>query len=262
MSIIKNLVVASVLAITAQSAAAQQFNSGIPAGWTGVGNYGTLGADGDVTLAPGGGSSYGYVSSDGGVSGVSPFGFGGETDGSLLRSSVFSASANDALNFSFNYVTSDGSTSFADYAWARLLKADMTQVAILFTARTHPTLDIVPGFDMPTPDATLNPASVTINAGTNWSALGGDSGSCFSTGCGNSGWVSASYTIASAGNYMLEFGVTDWSDEAFSSGLAFDGITVAGNPITPVPEPEIYAMLGIGLGLMGWVGRRRKLQTA
>jgi hypothetical protein len=30
----------------------------------------------------------------------------------------------------------------------------------------------------------------------------------------------------------------------------------------PIPEPEIYAMLGIGLGLMGWVGRRKKLQAA
>jgi hypothetical protein len=262
MSIIKKLIVVSVLVISAQSAAAQQFNSGIPAGWTGVGTYGTLGADGVVTLAPGGGSSYGYVSSYNGVGGVSPFGLGSETDGSLLRSSVFSANANDALNFSFNYVTSDGSTSFADYAWARLLKSDMTQVAILFTARTHPTLNIVPGFGMPAPDATLIPATVTINAGKNWSALGGDSGLCFSGGCGNSGWVSASYNIASAGNYMLEFGVTDWADNAYSSGLAFDGITVAGNPITPVPEPEIYAMMGIGLGLMGWVGRRRKLQTA
>lgn len=28
----------------------------------------------------------------------------------------------------------------------------------------------------------------------------------------------------------------------------------------PVPEPEIYAMLGIGLGLLGWVGRRKKLE--
>ena len=28
--------------------------------------------------------------------------------------------------------------------------------------------------------------------------------------------------------------------------------------MTPVPEPEIYAMLGAGLGLMGWVGRRWK----
>ena len=31
---------------------------------------------------------------------------------------------------------------------------------------------------------------------------------------------------------------------------------------TPIPEPEIYAMLGLGLGLMGWVGRRRKQQGA
>ncbi len=30
----------------------------------------------------------------------------------------------------------------------------------------------------------------------------------------------------------------------------------------PVPEPEIYAMLGVGLGLLGWVGRRKKLQAA
>jgi hypothetical protein len=28
--------------------------------------------------------------------------------------------------------------------------------------------------------------------------------------------------------------------------------------ITPVPEPEIYAMMGLGLGLMGFVARRRK----
>lgn len=31
---------------------------------------------------------------------------------------------------------------------------------------------------------------------------------------------------------------------------------------TPVPEPEIYAMMGLGLGLMGWVGRRRRQQRA
>ncbi len=31
---------------------------------------------------------------------------------------------------------------------------------------------------------------------------------------------------------------------------------------TPVPEPEIYAMLGLGLGLMGFVARRRKQQGA
>lgn len=32
--------------------------------------------------------------------------------------------------------------------------------------------------------------------------------------------------------------------------------------LTPVPEPEIYAMMGLGLGLMGFVARRRKQQAA
>jgi len=30
---------------------------------------------------------------------------------------------------------------------------------------------------------------------------------------------------------------------------------------TPVPEPEIYAMMAAGLGIMGWIGRRRKQQV-
>ena len=28
--------------------------------------------------------------------------------------------------------------------------------------------------------------------------------------------------------------------------------------VSPVPEPEIYAMMGVGLGLLGWVARRKK----
>lgn len=30
----------------------------------------------------------------------------------------------------------------------------------------------------------------------------------------------------------------------------------------PIPEPEIYAMMGIGIGVMGWVARRRKRAQA
>ena len=37
--------------------------------------------------------------------------------------------------------------------------------------------------------------------------------------------------MADAGNYILEFGVVDWSDQGYDSGLAFDGITVGGKPI-------------------------------
>jgi hypothetical protein len=39
------------------------------------------------------------------------------------------------------------------------------------------------------------------------------------------------------------------------NGVTFSAITA------PVPEPEIYATLGIGLGLLGWVGRRKKLKA-
>jgi hypothetical protein len=35
------------------------------------------------------------------------------------------------------------------------------------------------------------------------------------------------------------------------------------SPFTvPIPEPETYAMLLAGLGLLGWVGRRRKQKAA
>ena len=39
-------------------------------------------------------------------------------------------------------------------------------------------------------------------------------------------------------------------------------MTFTATPTAAVPEPEVYAMLSVGLGLMGWVGRRRKLKAA
>jgi len=50
--------------------------------------------------------------------------------------------------------------------------------------------------------------------------------------------------------------------------VAYDSIDASGNSnwnfmnsASPVPEPEVYSMLGLGLGLMGWAGRRRKPQA-
>jgi len=48
-------------------------------------------------------------------------------------------------------------------------------------------------------------------------------------------------------------------------GLHVQAIGEAGGSesfVTVIPEPEIYAMMGVGLGLMGWVARRRKQQAA
>ncbi len=44
----------------------------------------------------------------------------------------------------------------------------------------------------------------------------------------------------------------------FTQGSATFQLTT----VAAVPEPEIYAMMGLGLGLMGWVSRRRKQQAA
>ena len=41
------------------------------------------------------------------------------------------------------------------------------------------------------------------------------------------------------------------------SALHSGPIVVASVNVAPVPEPEIYAMMGLGLGLLGWIGRRK-----
>lgn len=243
-------------------ALADLFDEGIPAGWTTVGNAGTLGANGVVTFPDD--HRYGWVSTSGGVTGKYLDYIGG-TNGSSLQSSVFSANVGDALDFQFNYVTSDGA-GYADYAWARLLDSSFDEVALLFTARTKTSGSIVPGQDMPVPSATLTPPSVPIiPGGPVWSPLGSYSGACYNTGCGYTDWVQSTYTIAGTGNYILEFGVANWSDEIYDSGLAFSGIMIGGVPIedqngngTPVPEPA--TMLLLGSSLIGLAGLRRKFK--
>lgn len=236
----------------------------VPAGWTCVGTCGTDGADGVVTLPPNGKTSYQWASTDNGVSGagVLPTGkLGNETNGSTLATSVFSANAGDSLNFYFNYVTSDGS-GYADYGWAALFNSSGALESLLFTARTAPSGNIVPGFGMPPVNATLTPSSVPIIGGApTWSPLGSGpdgSGTCYNAGCGYTGWVNANYTIATAGDYYLEIGVVNWSDTSYQTGLAMSGVTVGGKPIG-VPEPAALGMFGLGALLIGlFAGLRRR----
>lgn len=242
--------------------AAPIFDSGIPSGWTCSGNCGTATANGVVTTAPDGGNRYGWVSTNGGVSGVALAGVGGSgnpTTGSILRSNVFSANAAEVLKFSFNFVTSDGA-GFADYAWARLLDASNNLVALLFTARTAPSGSIVPGFSMPAPTVILDPTEVPIVSGAPvWSPLGGSSGTCYAAGCGYTGWVNTSFELVSSGNYQLEFGVTNWTDSEYQTGMAIDGVTIGGRVITdpsPVSAPATLAVFGLGFAAL--MLRRRR----
>lgn len=223
----------------------------IPIGWSCTGNCGTMGANGVVTTPPLGGQ-YEYVTSNGGVSlGANDLNIGSETNGSRLLTNVFSALAGDALEFDFNYVTSDGAI-YVEYAWARLFDDSNNPVALLFHARTNatPGANTVPGAGLPPIAATMTPAATPIiPGGPVWAPLGGSSGDCFSTGCGYTGWIHSTYLIPAAGNYYLEFGVVNWLDTAYDSGMAISGTTIGGEPIVPeqAPEPAVVALLGLGL---------------
>ena len=256
--------------------------SSIIPGWTCVGgaaSCGTSGANGVVGLSPLATSVYSWVSTNTGTTGVGvdpTSTTGNETNGATLATPLFSANANDALNFYFDFVTSDGA-GFADYGWAALMNADNTVAAMLLTAQTEPTGNIIPAGGLTDNIlALLTPASVTINdpgyissfagnitypagLGPVWSPLDGFSGECFDTGCGYTGWVQSQYTIPTTGTYYLQVGVTNAFDNFYDTGLAMDGVTVAGRTIGGLtPEPGTLVLMGIGLGLTVLARRRRQ----
>lgn len=215
-----------VLIMSSSLAYAGVFDNGIPEGWTCTGNCGTSGADGVVTLPPSS-AQYGWISTYGGALNGMALPEVGGGNGTRLRTAVFSAHAGDSIQLYLNYVSTDGAAHM-DYAWARLLDVSSNQVAMLYTARNTSSGvgNTVPGFGMPPVDADLTPAESTVNGGGPvWSPLGINSGGCwygYTSICGYTDWIRSDFVLPSDGEYVLEFGVVNWGDYRFQSGLAFD----------------------------------------
>jgi hypothetical protein len=202
--------------------------------------------------------TYQYVTTNGGLTGAGEISSVGGTNGSSLTTTPFAVTAGSQLQFYFNYVTSDGA-GYADYSWAELQTALGAHVAWLFTARTEASGNTSPGVGLPANDSTLMPpTSAIIPGGPVFSPLGSYSGLCFSAGCGYTGWIGSQYTIAAAGAYQIEFGVTNWADTLYDSALAFNGETINGVPISGTPEPSAFLLFGTVVGALALVRRRRQ----
>jgi len=66
-----------------------------------------------------------------------------------------------------------------------------------------------------------------------------------------------SYQANTDGSLALALGVVDINDASYTSRLRIDNVTVSA-----VPEPETYALMLAGLGLVGWAVRRRSPAAA
>jgi len=114
--------------------------------------------------------------------------------------------------------------------------------------------------------ATLDGWSVSVDEGLSSNAgctTGGTPGACFYQATG-------AMPLTDLMIFMIDFVGTNLSFDSPSLKVQFltnaDDTHATGDllsqTIPPIPEPEIYAMMAFGLGLMGWVARRRKLKEA
>ena len=98
-------------------------------------------------------------------------------------------------------------------------------------------------------------AQIFLNGGANLVGAGLNTFNSWTTFSATSGFVSGLNTLAF---HVSNTGFLSTSTYPLNpAGLRVEFLS---SNVAPVPEPEIYAMMGLGLGLLGWIGRRKKLE--
>ncbi len=107
----------------------------------------------------------------------------------------------------------------------------------------------------------LSVSSLSMNfAGSNFTQANAAAGSAVEVAYLDGSFLGLSYSVDSS---FPKFSVIPGYDHVSQAFVAYDTAAVGGSGtgninFAPVPEPESYAMLLAGLGLMGMVARRRK----
>jgi len=123
--------------------------------------------------------------------------------------------------------------------------------------------------------STNNGTVTSTNTSRDWLYAAGGVNNGGAVGCGGGDNTSSCFNAMSGGvldpsplsNFMtwdIDFGAPINLAAPSLKVLFLDGDGVKQGSLlsmtVPVPEPEIYAMMGIGLAVVGWLGRRKKAQ--
>jgi hypothetical protein len=260
------LVTVLVLVLFAPATAFSQLSEGfeggsIPNTWTFSGPVGLDGtAQAPSGITPTEGSYYGWISN--GCSGAAgttcptfatqptpSFSSLGLTAGpdlgtpsfeTVLTSPSFTlTSPGGLISFDVNFITTDGSYTFADFALVQLAPSDGSPINLFVANTTNPLSAAVPPVELSPGVATISPATaffagttVTFGAtiygnvpkfGTDPSCEPSSAGPNAPCPGGPTGWMHVTYS-APAGTYTLRFMVSHLTDTGYPSALAIDNV--------------------------------------
>jgi hypothetical protein len=266
---------AAALVTSALGQATEGFENGIPASWS-VSPPTTLAGTADSTsgLNPTEGTHYGWIStgcipvtscpavattpasySSSGVQVTGSPVLGTPTVETTLTSPIFVLSNSGTISFDVNFITTDGTNGFADYAVVTLIPQGIdTSPVTLFVANTTcsectavPPVGLMGGAATLTPPtASFTGATVTFGSTTygNVPKFGGGPG-------GPSAWIHVSYPV-SAASYQLRFLVAHVGDTSYPSALAIDNVQTPLESQTQTLEPGVTAVYPAGNDNSKW----------